>query len=429
MYQFNTNFILYSNCIMSSIVGFLGRNWQSSHPPEPPKATNALKFGILGAAKIAPDALINPAKSHPDVIIQAVAARDRGKAEIYAKKHNIPQVIHSYEALLDDPSIDAVYIPLPAGLHHEWALKALAKGKHVIIEKPATVNATEAELLFQCPLLKQPNAPILLEAMHFRFQPAWQYFLSLVDPPNIQAVNTFAELPSYMIPKRGIRFDYDLGGGNILDLGTYPLYALRQIMGTEPEECTMCNTRTAPAPQQLCDEFAEASFRFPGGRVGNAVMNMRASVTTFPTFDLTVSHREAKLVDLKLPGGQTKWLIRKLSMSNFLMSSFWHHIDVMDEYMIRDETSGKVIKRWTKQSKKIYTFKDAGVDQPSEPFWTSYRHQLEQFVNRIRGHKGSGLWVGYEDSLAQAKMIDMAYEKSGLPLRPTSNFRLEDTTT
>ncbi|KAJ4250133.1 hypothetical protein NW762_011944 [Fusarium torreyae] len=414
---------------MSSVTGFLGRNWQSTHPPQPPKATNALKFGILGAAKIAPDALINPAKSHPDVIIQAVAARDRGKAEAYAKKHSIPQVIDSYEDLLDDPSIDAVYIPLPAGLHYEWALKALAKGKHVIIEKPATVNTIEAELLFRSPLLRQPNAPILLEAMHFRFQPAWQYFLGLVDPQNIQAANAIAELPSFMIPKGGIRFDYDLGGGNILDLGTYPLYALRQIMGSEPEQCTMCKTKTAPSPQQLCDEFAEASFRFSGGRAGNAVMNMRASVTTFPTFDITVSHRETESQDPKLPKGQTKSLIRKLSFSNFLMCSFWHRIDVVDEYIVRDAVSGKVIKGWTtKESKKIYTFKDAGINQPGEPFWTSYRHQLEQFVNRIRGNKGSGLWIGYEDSLAQAKMIDMAYEKSGLPLRPTSKFRLEDTT-
>ena len=142
-----------------------------------------------------------------------------------------------HPALLDDPSIDAVYVPLPAGLHYEWALKALAKGKHVIIEKPATVNAVEAELLFRSPLLRQPNAPILLEAMHFRFQPAWQYFLNLVDPQNIQTANSIAELPSFMISKGGIGFDYDLGGGNILDLGTYPLYALRQITGSEPEQC------------------------------------------------------------------------------------------------------------------------------------------------------------------------------------------------
>lgn len=335
----------------------------------------------------------------------------------------------AYSGLLDDPSIDAVYIPLPAGLHYEWALKALAKGKHVLIEKPATVNASEAELLFRSPLLQQPNAPVLLEAMHFSFQPTWQYFLNLVDRPNIQTVNAIAKLPSYIIPHGGIRFDYELGGGNMLDLGTYPMFALRQIMGAEPEECTACKTRTAPPPYQLCDEFAEASFRFPGGRVGDAIMDMRAPVTTFPTFNVMVLHNEVKLEDSKIPTGQRKSVIRKLNLSNFLMSSFWHRIEIVDEYIIREESGGRVVKRWTtKEYKKIYTFQDFGVDQPGEPFWGSYRHQLEQFVNHIRGNQGSGLWVGTEDSLAQAKIIDMAYEKSGLPLRPTSTFRPEHST-
>jgi len=159
------------------------------------------------------------------------------------------------------------------------------------------------------------------------------------------------------------------------------------------------------------------------------VINARASVTTLPTFNISVCHKEIKLEDMTLPKGQTKWTRRKLSISNFLISSFWHRIDIVDEYTIRDETNEKDLKKWTvKQSKKVYTFKDANVDQPSEPFWSSFRHQLEQFVNRVRGKQGSGLWVDQEDSIAQARMIDMAYEKSGLPLRPTSKFRLEIST-
>ncbi|KAF4336864.1 hypothetical protein FBEOM_9244 [Fusarium beomiforme] len=409
---------------MSSVIGFLSRNWRIYSPPEPPKSTNAIKFGILGAANVASNALITPAKSHPDVQVHAVTARDKTKAEVFAKKHNIPEVFDTYQALLDDPSIDAVYIPLVAGLHYEWAIKALAKGKHVLLEKPATVNATEAAMLFRSPLLRQPNAPVLLEAMHFCFQPSWQYFLSLLDRPNVHVVNATAKLPSYMVPKGGGQFDYKLGGGSLLHLGTYPLYALRQIMGDEPEECTMCKTKSAPAPQELCDDFAETTFRFSGGRIGSAVINSCASVTTFLTFNITVCHKENKIDDSTLPKGQNKWRVRKLSINNFLASSFWHRIDIVDEYTIRDEAGDKVLKRWTtKQFKKIYTFSDAGVDQPGKPFWTSYRHQLEQFVNRVRGHQGSELWVDYEDSIAQARMIDMAYEKSGLPLRPTSEFR------
>ncbi|CVK91276.1 related to Oxidoreductase [Fusarium mangiferae] len=412
---------------MSSVVGFLRRNWQAYSPPEPPKNANPVKLGILGAANIAATALITPAKSHPDVEIYAVAARQKEKAKACAKKHNIPHVFDSYQAILDDSSIDAVYIPLIVTLHYEWAIKAIAKGKHVLLEKPATVNASEAEKLFRSPLLRQPHAPVLLEAMHFRFQPSWQYFLSLVDCQDIQTVDSLAALPSYIIPKGSAQLEYNLGGGTMLHLGTYPMYALRQIMGDEPEECVACKFRSGPPPGDLCDEFSEASFRFPGGRVGNATMNTRSSITTFPTFNISVCHRKVKLEDMTLPKEQTKWKVRKLSISSFLISSFWHRIDIVDEYTIRDDRNAKDLKKWTvKQSKKVYAFKDAGIDQPGEPFWSSYRHLLEQFVNRVRGSNGSGLWVDHEDSIAQARMIDMAYEKSGLPLRPRSKFRLQD---
>lgn len=228
-----------------------------------------------------------------------------------------------------------------------------------------------------------------------------------------------------MIPREGIRFDYELGGGGMLDLGTYVMYSLRQVVGVEPEECTECIARTPPPPHELCDEAAKATFRFPGGVVGVAEMDMRASITTFPLFEITVVHKEVPVEDTKLPAGQNMVRVRKLVLNNFLVSAFWHRIDIEDEFVIRKRDGG-VVKRWSKKTtKKVYTFADAGIDQPSEPSWMSYRHQLEQFVNHIRGREGSGLWVSGEDSLAQAKMIDMAYEKSGLPLRPTSKFRLE----
>ncbi|CAI6341351.1 unnamed protein product [Periconia digitata] len=408
---------------MSSLFEFVARVRQTASPPETPKAANTLKFGLLGAATIALTALIKPAKSHPEVVIQAIAARDKQRAVAYAKKHGIPHVKDSYEALLDDPSIDAVYIPLPASSHYEWALKAISKGKHVLLEKPAVVNAVEAERLFWSPLLQEPNAPILLEAMHFRFQPVWQHFLSLVDRTNINLVTAVAKLPSHMIPSDGNKFEYDMGGGNMLDLGSYPMYAVRQVMDAEPEECTKCTVRLSPAPRELCDEAADARFLFSGGRIGQITTDLQASVTTIPTFNIKVSHKEVTVEDKSLPDGRNKTCVRNIVLNNFLVAAVWHRIDIEDEFIIREKEGGRVVRRWSeKQSKKIYTFNDAGIDQPGEPFWTSYRHQLEQFVNKIRGREGSGLWVSNEDSIAQAKMIDMAYERSGLPLRPTSKF-------
>src|SRR5882757_836135 len=102
-----------------------------------------LRFGILGAARIAPAAIVKPARQISEVEVVAVAARDRSRAEEFAKKHQIPRVVDDYDALIADPDINAIYNPLPNGLHAEWTEKALAAGKHVLCEKPFTSNLAE----------------------------------------------------------------------------------------------------------------------------------------------------------------------------------------------------------------------------------------------------------------------------------------------
>jgi predicted dehydrogenase len=125
--------------------------------------------------------------------------------------------------LLDDPSLDAVYIPLPNGLHYEWGLKALQAGKHVLLEKPSTSNAEEAKSLFRHPLLNQPNVPVLLEAFHYRFHPAWQTFLSTFDSKDIVDASAVQSLPAGFFPDSDIRFNYALSGGTLMDFGTYAI--------------------------------------------------------------------------------------------------------------------------------------------------------------------------------------------------------------
>ncbi len=101
---------------------------------------DAVRIGILGAARIAPAAVIKPARNVGEATIGAVAARDRSRAEEFAKKHGIPKVHDSYAALIADPDLDAIYNPLPNGLHAEWTIAALEAGKHVLCEKPFTAN-------------------------------------------------------------------------------------------------------------------------------------------------------------------------------------------------------------------------------------------------------------------------------------------------
>ena len=103
-----------------------------------------LRIGTLGAARITSSALIKPARQTPEVMVAAVAARDPERARRFAAKHRIRRVHASYQALIDDPAIDAIYNPLPNSLHAQWTLRAIEAGKHVLCEKPFTANATEA---------------------------------------------------------------------------------------------------------------------------------------------------------------------------------------------------------------------------------------------------------------------------------------------
>ncbi|KAL3456687.1 hypothetical protein BJX64DRAFT_296496 [Aspergillus heterothallicus] len=379
---------------MASVFSFIARNWQIYSPTELPKSRDALKFGILGAANIAETVLIKPAKTHPGVIVQSVAARDKQRATEYAKRHKIPQVHDSYEAMLDDPAINAVYIPLPVSHHCEWTLKAISKGKHVLVEKPSVANSTEAEALFNSPLLKAPNASIVLESLHYIFQPAWRFFLTLIDKPNVERAISVAKIPAYVVPKTSSQRRYETGGGSLLNIGMYPMSVLREVMGAEPESCTLCVVKRAPSPNEIIDESAEATFSFSGGRTGEIVSDISGGPLSLPMFNVM--------------------------LSNFMMTAAWHRIDIKDEFITRQ--ADRVVKRWAKtESKEIYTFRDAGIDEPGEPHWESFRRQLEQFVNRMNGRQGSD-WASGEYSLAQAKMVDMAYERCGLPVKKTTAF-------
>ena len=115
-----------------------------------------LTFGTLGAAKIAPGALIAPVQENDDVTIHCVAARDRSRAEAFAKEHGIPVVYDNYDAVIEDESINCLYNPLPISAHKEWTIKALRAGKNVLCEKSFALNATEAQEM-ACLLYTSPS--------------------------------------------------------------------------------------------------------------------------------------------------------------------------------------------------------------------------------------------------------------------------------
>jgi predicted dehydrogenase len=343
---------------------------------------------------------------------------------------------HGCIELIDSSSIDAVYIPLPNGLHYEWALKSLRAGKHVLLEKPSVSNAIEATSLFRHELLKQPKAPVLLEAFHVFFHPAVQTFLSCLSPPDIATAHVEFTVPFFVIPKDDIRYKYDLSGGAVMDLGSYTSLFLRNIFKAEPEECIEAEPRFMPKGyDQKCDQAFRAKWRWPNGGIGSMSVDMYANFIIqvpggWPKCGIPIAevvHKETVISDESFLEGSGKEhvLVKKVTMWNMMMPFVWHRIDVTSTHTIRTISDKKPLKTWTeKESHKAYIWpEDKKV--PGDPGWTTYRHQLEQFVNRVKGREGSGVWVSSEDSVKQMEMVDSAYTKAGMDLRPTSTFQLE----
>ncbi|KAI1736446.1 hypothetical protein F4680DRAFT_469089 [Xylaria scruposa] len=414
---------------MTSIFGAVRRNWLISNPSPVPKSSKPLSFGILGAADIAPAAIILPAKSHPDVILQTVAARDTAKATAYAQKHGIPDVAKSYQDILDDPNIDCVYIPLPNGLHYIWAQRALKAGKHVLLEKPSVNNSTEAERLFLSPApgLPSPSSqPVLLEATHSLFHPAWALFMSHVTPSAVASAKSSLWVPRWFFGADNIRFNFDLGGGALMDLGAYTASALTHIFDAVAEECVSCETSPHPGTDPRIDRCFHARYRFPNGGIGEMEGDFKAPLLKFNP-EIQMTHKpvvvEAAEVDIEIREGEEVLRTREIRFTNFVLPSAFHSIVVDDQFVVREKGASQPRKSW-KQTKtlKAYTWRDTGLSgydtQPGESHWSTYRCQLEQFVNKIRG-RNTPQWIDGKDSVNTMRMIDMAYTTAKLPLRPT----------
>ena len=239
-----------------------------------------LRMGVLGAARIAPMALVRPARKLPEVEVVAVAARDPGRARKFASKHGIPRVHANYDALLADPDVDAVYNPLPNGLHCDWTIRALEAGKHVLCEKPFASNAEEAQRMAQA---AQKTGRELVEAFHWRYHPLAGRMKEIVDGGVLGAVRHIEAQLCFLMPLPGdIRYRYDLGGGATMDVGCYTISILRFLAGAEPE---VVRAEAALSSPQV-DRAMKADFRFADGRTGrircslfsSALFSVRATV-------------------------------------------------------------------------------------------------------------------------------------------------------
>lgn len=221
-----------------------------------------LQWGILGYAGIAKRSVIPGIQGSEWNEVAAVASRSLDKAKTAAEAHGIAKAYGSYEELLADDSIDAVYIPLPNHLHKEWTIRAAEAGKHILCEKPIALNASEAEEMKDA---CEKAGVQLLEAFMYRCHPRYDMIRNVIQSGEIGQLRGIRGAFTFNNAKdmSNVRYRKDWGGGSIYDVGCYPINAARLLLGKEPEAVTV--QAIFSAEHDDVDMMASGLLEFEGG--------------------------------------------------------------------------------------------------------------------------------------------------------------------
>lgn len=325
--------------------------------------TNPIRIGVLGAAAIVPAALTNPARSVPEVQIVSIAARDPNRADSFARRHNIPRAHRTYADLIADPEIDAIYNPLPNGLHAEWTIKALRAGKHVLCEKPFASNTKEALEMAEA---AKESGKILSEAFAYRYHPLTARVKEIISSSELGKIKNIEARFCFLLPiPSNIRFRYDLAGGSLMDAGCYPVSLTRYLIGAEPQVLSA----KAKLFRPNVDSRMEADLRFPNDIQARIVCDMLS-----PRLFHSSLHVQGDAGELKV------------------FSPFQPH--VIHRLTIRTNKTN-----WSGTVKGV----------------NSYTLQLRAFAQAILSN--APLSTTPDDAVNNMRVIDAIYQKAGLALR------------
>lgn len=316
-----------------------------------PMSDKPLRIGVLGAARIAPPALIAPTRASEAAAVVAVAARDRDRAQAFAYEHDIPIVAEDYQALIDHPDVEAIYVALPPSRHAEMTLAAIAAGKPVLCEKPFAMDAVQARVMVDA---AASAGVLLMEAFHYRYHPLFDRVLEIIAEGEIGLVRRMEATFGASIANSPteLRYDPGLGGGALMDLGTYCVHWCRTVAGGEPN----VTKATAIVGETGVDVSTRASLSFAGGVTGQIACDM-------------ASPPHASLLIEGLSG--------RIAVTNPLAPQLGHLIDIEGLDGARRETCTRA---------------------------TTYEFQLKAFVQAVRG--GSAPVTSGEDSVAQMAALD-----------------------
>lgn len=292
-----------------------------------------IKWGVLSTAKIAREKVIPGMQSGEHCEIIAIASSNREKASAIAKDLNIVKVHDSYEELLSDNEVEAVYIPLPNHLHIEWALRAIEADKHVLCEKPIALSSKDVERLIAAAEHK-PNLKIM-EAFMYRLHPQWQKAKDLVLSGDIgKVVNIHSYFSYFNVDPNNIRNNRDFGGGAMMDIGCYCLSLSRFIYGEEPDKVLGHIDRD---PVFNTDRHASGILSF-----GNRTASFSCSTQSAPYQRVNIIGTEGRIeieIPFNAPNNEpTKlWLHKKEETREI-------EFDIVDQYGIQGDLFSRSIK-------------------------------------------------------------------------------------
>jgi predicted dehydrogenase len=332
-----------------------------------------VRIGVLGAAKAAPGVLFGPAKVVPQVRVAAIASRDVTGARKYASKYGIPVVHPSYEAVLADPEIDAVYIPLVPARHAEWTLRSLRAGKHVLCEKPLAANALEAGAVAD---EAARSGLVVMEGLHYRYHPlALKMAELLPELGHIQHVEASVCYPEPTFG--GSAYQFELGGGATMEAGCYAIDCVRMLGPGAP---AVVDAR-AWLHRPEVDRAMTADLTFPSGATGR----------------MTCSLWSRRLLSLN---ARVIGSAAEMRVTNFMMPQAFHRLTI------------------------VHSGHKQRVRLPAAPAKRStHAHQLDAFVSAILD--GGPVLTPPQNAVANLTVIDAIYRAANLSPRGVTRTRVE----
>ncbi|CAB4757714.1 unannotated protein [freshwater metagenome] len=287
----------------------------------------SIRWGLIGAGWIATKAIAPAMHAASDTIVQAVASRDVNRAQALN-----PVTVHeSYEALINDPSVDAMYISLPNHLHCQWTVAALNAGKHVLCEKPFAMNVGEVEMMITA---ARKNDRLLVEAVWSRWHPRMIRMIDYVKAGHIGEITSIDT--SFTFPGSidgNYRAVPAMGGGALFDVGVYPLHAIAALVGDDAQvEIEKCDANLGPTGIDLTTKW---QMCINGSITANGLASFER-----PESQSLIVHGEKGSVELVGKEAFTSWH----SPSTLQLGGHTENFDAVDPYMLMIENFGKRIR-------------------------------------------------------------------------------------